>query len=1175
MTIRTIVAGAVFGATSAFSIANAQIAAVENPPVATMEAALEGSGIDVRNLVAERGNTQQYGTFSNGTATININEGVFISTGGGSNFAAAATTQSDIQNLANTPDPDLTGDRTTATNDTVALSMTVTPTRDTIRARIVFASEEYPEYVCSQFNDAFGLYVTGPGIATQNIAVIPGTMQDVSINTINNGLNNDGVDCPGEGPNNSNLYNDNAAGANFIFDGYTDALNVQLDGVTPGQDYTFKMVTADAIDQFFDSAVFIDFLESRWANTADVSLQLAPSTGSPIVGQNFTITATLNNAGPDPIPFLKVADLLPDGLTFVSASGDGTYDETLDEWETTGPLAAGADFTLTLTVSAPSVATFATDAEVIEQWSDDVDSTPNDGTGDDFASLSVTAVQLDRSDAPVTGTSYGEATHVITAGIQLGAAIDADVASIANADASGDGADDDGVTIPTLTQGASATISVDVQQVAGNDGYLQGWIDWNGDGDFDDPAEQVATDLQSADTGASTISVPVTVPAIATTTPTFARFRWSTTQALDSTTAASDGEVEDYQVTIDAADGGSPVLPPVCTTGQRATLDWSSATWPQGSLSNSFAVNNASITVDILDPQNALNGTPNGPTPVNAAFYQGGLASIDNTLIFEANDADLANDDVTIRYAFSRPVEEVRVSLFDLDFSDLGPRIERATITAYIGATPVPVTLQGGSAILISGNSAFGIAESDPVGGASGDGTVQIGVTQPIDRLEISYGHGAGTDRTSNPGNPGFGLHDLSFCAQVDRADAPISYGDADHVFVPGRLLGTRNDVDTGSILSADASGDGADDDGVTLPVLTQGLASNIEIDVTGTGVLQAWIDFDGDGTFGAGEQIASDVQDGGTGDSDNTADGTITLSVTAPVNGFYGTSFARFRWSSDTGLGATGTASDGEVEDYQVKIAEIAALSFTPDNTRTVSAGSSVSYAHVLFVPEALAGGTLAFTQTSDQGLIWTVWQDVDGSGDLSAADTEWVNGSAIPATGSTGFLFKALVPNDVPDGWRDLSSFTATVTLGGQTRSDGVTDITDVTGLNAGSLRAYKLMAIDLDCDGALGDESAADATFEVQKAAQPGQCIVYRIGFVNDGVADVSAVNVRDYVPAWTGYRAGSAAYETTPPGLSEGTLSAPAGGTRGPLAFPYTGTLSPGGEGTVTYEVQISE
>ncbi|CAA6824106.1 MAG: Unknown protein [uncultured Thiotrichaceae bacterium] len=135
-------------------------------------------------------------------------------------------------------------------------------------------------------------------------------------------------------------------------------------------------------------------------------------------------------------------------------------------------------------------------------------------------------------------------------------------------DVDGQGDDEDGITIPALTRGETATITATVN---GASGYLQGWIDWNGDGDFLDSGEQIASDLQDGgglDTNATagTIAFAVTVPAGAITSQTFARFRWSTTQGLDSTAAATNGEVEDYAVTINSL-VSSCVAVPVTTLG--------------------------------------------------------------------------------------------------------------------------------------------------------------------------------------------------------------------------------------------------------------------------------------------------------------------------------------------------------------------------------------------------------------------------------------------------------------------------------------------------------------------------------------------------------------------------------------------------------------------------------
>jgi type IV pilus assembly protein PilY1 len=88
--------------------------------------------------------------------------------------------------------------------------------------------------------------------------------------------------------------------------------------------------------------------------------------------------------------------------------------------------------------------------------------------------------------------------------------------------------------------------------VPGEGGYLQAWVEWNGDGDFDDPGEQVATDVQDSDVNDTdpangVIAFNVDVPETATENP-FVRIRWSTAPALPSGGPAPDGESEDYQI---------------------------------------------------------------------------------------------------------------------------------------------------------------------------------------------------------------------------------------------------------------------------------------------------------------------------------------------------------------------------------------------------------------------------------------------------------------------------------------------------------------------------------------------------------------------------------------------------------------------------------------------------
>lgn len=126
---------------------------------------------------------------------------------------------------------------------------------------------------------------------------------------------------------------------------------------------------------------------------------------------------------------------------------------------------------------------------------------------------------------------------------------------------------------------------------------------------------------------------------------------------------------------------------------------------------------------------------------------------------------------------------------------------------------------------------------------------------------------------------------------------------------------GFSNGIDNNNNATDDGNDDGIQLNGTSLQGqnLAIGNTVNLNVVTTGNGVLNGWIDWDRDGTFSAGEQIALD---------DSVASG--TLSVTIPAGATAGTTYARFRYSSQAGLSATSGAPDGEVEDYQVEIVEV-----------------------------------------------------------------------------------------------------------------------------------------------------------------------------------------------------------------------------------------------------------
>src|SRR5262249_3401572 len=105
------------------------------------------------------------------------------------------------------------------------------------------------------------------------------------------------------------------------------------------------------------------------------------------------------------------------------------------------------------------------------------------------------------------------------------------------------------------------------------------------------------------------------------------------------------------------------------------------------------------------------------------------------------------------------------------------------------------------------------------------------------------------------------------------------------------------------------------DEDGVALPpVLYARLGATAIVTASGAGKLDAWIDFNRNGTFEATEKIANGLA---------LSAGANTISFAVPATAVAGISFARFRISSIGGLGPTDQAADGEVEDYSLPIAK------------------------------------------------------------------------------------------------------------------------------------------------------------------------------------------------------------------------------------------------------------
>ncbi len=157
----------------------------------------------------------------------------------------------------------------------------------------------------------------------------------------------------------------------------------------------------------------------------------------------------------------------------------------------------------------------------------------------------------DYGDLPLpylTTEAAGGASHGYLAGLNLGATIDIDLDGVPSLTARGDdtaGVDDeDGVKLaaPLVVGATDNKVTVNVTNTTGSTAYLQGWMDFNGDGDFNDAFENIIPN-RIAVSGDYTF----TIPATAIVGNVYSRFRLSQTSGIGPNGRAVVGEVEDYR----------------------------------------------------------------------------------------------------------------------------------------------------------------------------------------------------------------------------------------------------------------------------------------------------------------------------------------------------------------------------------------------------------------------------------------------------------------------------------------------------------------------------------------------------------------------------------------------------------------------------------------------------
>ncbi len=285
------------GPVTALSMANALLATA--------------SGITI-NSASYTGVPHASGIFSGGTGIIGFESGVLLTSGGveyvpGPNDDPGAGEDNqapgDAQLESLLPGSD--------SFDASVLTINFTPTGNQIRFSYVFASEEYNEYVGSEFNDIFAFFVGGT-----NYALLAGTNTPVAINNVNCG----NPEMPLYPPSHCGLFIDNTAGGlNTQMDGLTHVLTFTAP-VNPGVQNTMRLAIADISDGVLDSAVF---------------LQGGTLTGSSACVADATTACLLNGRFEVKVQWTDYSHVTRDALRAAAGTSDSQifYFQDPNNWE--------------------------------------------------------------------------------------------------------------------------------------------------------------------------------------------------------------------------------------------------------------------------------------------------------------------------------------------------------------------------------------------------------------------------------------------------------------------------------------------------------------------------------------------------------------------------------------------------------------------------------------------------------------------------------------------------------------------------------------------------------------------------------------------------------------------------------------------------------------------------
>ncbi|MFI5218599.1 MAG: choice-of-anchor L domain-containing protein, partial [Bacteroidia bacterium] len=239
-----------------------QLNVTPSVPPTTLVNLLLGTGVTPSNITTNGATPSSQGSFTcGGGCNIGFGDGIIITSGSAAVAANPNTGTGQGAAINNLGDAQLQPLTTNPVHDASTLEFDFFVASDSVRFNYIFASDEYSDFTNSPYNDVFGFFINGPGIAgIQNLARLPVSGIPVTINNVNNGGPvGHGTPLPGPLPiSNPAYFRDNQAPVTITtaYDGLTTPLTAAAT-VCPCELYHIKLAVGDVQDQIYDSGVFL------------------------------------------------------------------------------------------------------------------------------------------------------------------------------------------------------------------------------------------------------------------------------------------------------------------------------------------------------------------------------------------------------------------------------------------------------------------------------------------------------------------------------------------------------------------------------------------------------------------------------------------------------------------------------------------------------------------------------------------------------------------------------------------------------------------------------------------------------------------------------------------------------------------------------------------------------